>query len=223
MVVEINALTDLDLTCFDSVCLDLDDTLYDYAPCHYVALKTTLTWLSQAIGVGMPELYQAYETSNQTVKVLLKGTAACHSRLLYFQILIENHYGRTDGRLALGAHEHYWNTFIEAVTLTDGAKVFLSKLSNRAIPVVLVTDMVADIQFRKITKLELVRHIPNLLVVTSEEAGVEKPNPFIFEYALKKIEQHHHIQPKQLLVLGDDPQKDKFEYEGVVCALLKKT
>jgi putative hydrolase of the HAD superfamily len=41
-------------------------------------------------------------------------------------------------------------------------------------------------------------------IVSSEEAGVEKPHPYIFHLALRKM----GLDQKEVLMIGDSQQKD---------------
>jgi len=65
-----------------------------------------------------------------------------------------------------------------------------------------VTDLTAQIQLQKWQKLGLQRYIDFL--VSSEEAGVEKPSPYIFELALDKLQLKAH----EVIMIGDNANKD---------------
>lgn len=65
-----------------------------------------------------------------------------------------------------------------------------------------VTDLTADVQFRKVMKLGLMKYAS--LMVSSEEAGREKPHPYIFLRALKKLE----TDPNSAVMIGDSFEKD---------------
>ena len=67
--------------------------------------------------------------------------------------------------------------------------------------------MTAEIQFKKIKKLNIEKYIS--FCVTSEEAGVEKPHPYIFEMAvIKATKVKNNIT--SLIVVGDDIKKDVY-------------
>ena len=67
--------------------------------------------------------------------------------------------------------------------LFDDVLEFLDDLRLLGIPMVIVTDLTAQIQFRKIVYFGLDRYFD--FVVTSEEAGQDKPNAAPFELAMK--------------------------------------
>ena len=64
------------------------------------------------------------------------------------------------------------------------------------------TDLTAHIQHRKIRKLGLSEWIDE--IVTSEEAGAEKPNEKIYQMILKKLK----TSPENTIFVGDDLEKD---------------
>jgi putative hydrolase of the HAD superfamily len=66
----------------------------------------------------------------------------------------------------------------------------------------IVTDLTADIQFKKLIQLGLMDNIK--YIVTSEESGKEKPHPYIFHLALEKI----GLDKTELVYIGDDYEKD---------------
>ena len=68
--------------------------------------------------------------------------------------------------------------------------------------VCIITDLTAEIQYRKIKKLKLTNLID--FIVTSEEAGIEKPSSNIFELALKKI----NLKSSEICMIGDSYEKD---------------
>lgn len=68
--------------------------------------------------------------------------------------------------------------------------------------VCLITDLTAEIQLRKIVHLKIEKLID--LVVSSEEAGADKPHNSIFALALKKL----RLSRKEVVMIGDDSRKD---------------
>lgn len=204
---EIRSLTDIPLSEVDLVLLDLDNTLYEYKKCHQKALDTIIHIGSQRLGINEEEVHSLYLESRKKVNARHRGTAASHSRLFYIQAMVECVFKRTDTELTTFLYQLYWDTFINEMTLFSDAQIFLDSCSTTNIPIVLVTDMTTEIQFLKIKKLNIGKYFQ--FIVTSEEVGVEKPDPHIFEYAIKKINRVHEIA--NIVVIGDDHKKDFFE------------
>jgi putative hydrolase of the HAD superfamily len=184
---------------FKGILLDLDGTLYDYTAAHVPALTGAVRHIALKAGVREDAVREAILTARGTVHERLKGTAASHNRLLYFQGACER-LGVSSFPLALDCYHLYWDTFLDNVKLFDGVLTFLGTFSTT--PIILVTDLTADIQHKKIVALGLDPWIKFL--VTSEEVGCEKPDPRIFQYALGKL----GIKPYEACMIGDDRDKD---------------
>ena len=190
---------------FKGILLDLDDTLYDYESAHIPALKAALSMLSEAWQIKPETVKAAFQDSRVCVHQQLSGLAASHHRLLYFQGVCErlNHNPLQWGLLA---YETYWDCFLTQMRLREGVTDFLSAVS---VPICLISDLTAHIQFRKLAFLNLQDRIN--AVVTSEEAGHEKPHPFIFSLALKKLKMDAH----EVCMIGDNFEKDCMGALGV--------
>jgi putative hydrolase of the HAD superfamily len=66
----------------------------------------------------------------------------------------------------------------------------------------IITNGFEEVQFGKLKNSRLDRYFAS--VITSEEAGVKKPAPEIFNYALKKV----NANIKESLMIGDDLEVD---------------
>ena len=99
-------------------------------------------------------------------------------------------------RNCIGVH------FLDRMQIDKSANKFINKCYEAHIPICCITDLTAQIQFRKIVKLNIEKKIK--LIVTSEEAGIEKPNKKIFNLALEKI----NLQYNDVIMIGDSTSKD---------------
>lgn len=186
-----------------AVLLDLDNTLYDYDLSHARALVEVREKLGRQAGIPEKRFNELYETARKSVKADLDGLASSHSRLLYFQRLLEITGLRSDVVLALDCEQTYWRTFLSAARLFPDAENFLRTIRSKGIDLAIVTDLTAQIQFRKIVYFGIDTLID--FVVTSEEAGRDKPDPAIFKLAARKLK----LAPDHLVwMIGDDAVKD---------------
>jgi len=183
----------------DGILLDLDNTVYDYKTAHTPALADALVWLSKSLNRRLEEIESAYKSARHHINNHLHGLASSHSRLLYFQGICES-FNHWPCELALQAEEIYWNTFIKNMNLREHCLSFLQAMQPR--PIAIVTDLTTRIQFEKINKLGLQSYIK--AVVTSEEAGHEKPHPHIFELAARKLA----LPVQSLCMIGDSFERD---------------
>ncbi|MDA0772654.1 MAG: HAD family hydrolase [Cyanobacteria bacterium] len=194
---------DVDLTEVKAVLLDLDNCLYPYDICHARALEDCIQKLSQEFPqISEAKLKEEYEKSRKACHRRLDGTASSHSRLLYCKGLLENITGKTQAALSLELEELYWSSYMGQMQLDTKALAFLKECKNKSIPISLVTDLTEQIQLRKIIRLGIADYID--FVVSSEEAGVEKPAAKIFELALSKLGK----KASEVIMIGDNLEKD---------------
>jgi len=186
----------------DCVLFDLDNTLYSYEPAHVSALDAVKTKVTKNFNLNEQTFNDAFEKAKELTKNQLRNTAASHSRLLYMQKMLELLGLGSQVLFALDLEQTYWRTFLANATLFSSAKDFLDDLRLNSIPTAIVTDLTAQVQFRKIIYFGLDHYFD--CIVTSEEAGQEKPHAAPFKLALEKL------QPKgqAIWMVGDNPKKD---------------
>lgn len=181
------------------ILLDIDNTLYDYEKTHEIALDAALDLLAEKYLMDKRALRDFYKKARIKIHKELSGTASSHNRVLYFQKMLEMQ-GRGALHYTLECYHKYWDTFLNNLEVYDDVYDFLEFIKNRR--VCLVSDLTAIIQHRKIQKLRLFDYAN--FMVTSEEAGREKPHPRIFLLALEKL----NLNPESVCMIGDDFEKD---------------
>jgi HAD superfamily hydrolase (TIGR01549 family) len=191
---------DVDPSDFDGVLLDLDDTLYRYAPCHDAALLACFEY--HDFGLSLADFRLQYRAARTAVTKALSPQAACRSRLFAFQTLVEAAGVPAGYELAYALDETYWSRFIDTMTPDQQALAFVKRCAQLRVPTCIVTDMTAHVQIRKIARLGMGIYIPFL--VTSEEVGAEKPDRRMFEAAAGKL----GVRGERCLMLGDNLPKD---------------
>lgn len=167
------------------VLLDLDNTLYAYEPCHAAGTKAARTLAEQALNLPAADFDRCFADARSEIKNRLGDQAASHHRLLYFQRTLERAGLASRPFEALQLEQAYWRAYIDAARLFPQVMDFLDDLRLAGIPAVIVTDLTAEIQLRKMIALELDARID--WIVTSEESGHDKPHRASFELALAKL------------------------------------
>ena len=162
-----------------AVIFDTDNTLYRYDVAHSAALNAVIEKAENMLGINKKEFESAYEFSRKNIKAQLGATASSHSRLLYFQRTIEHLGLRTQILLTLDLEQTYWRTFLTNAQLFSHVKEFILDLKSSGIITANITDLTAQIQFRKMVYFGLDEHFD--YVVTSEESGKDKPDPKPFQ------------------------------------------
>ena len=186
----------------DAILFDTDNTLYPYDPAHLVAQKAVETKVVDTFSITSIDFNKAFQQARSDVKQRLEGTAACHSRLLYMQRMLEIMGLGSQVLLALDLEQTYWRTFLSNAVLFEGVKELLDDIRLWGIPTAVVTDLTAQIQFRKIIYFNLDDYFDH--IVTSEEAGHDKPHKEPFELAVEKMKP----QGSCIWMVGDNPLND---------------
>ncbi|WP_316151112.1 HAD family hydrolase [Cupriavidus sp. BIC8F] len=186
----------------DAILFDTDNTLYHYDPAHEAAIAAVREKVTRTFSIGADEFDHAFAEARHQVKSRLKHTASSHSRLLYLQRMLEIIGLGSQVMLALDFEQTYWRTFLSHAVLFDEVKELLDDLRLLGIPTAIVTDLTAQIQFRKIVYFGLDHYFD--YIVTSEEAGFDKPHAAPFQIALEKM------RPKGdcIWMIGDNPIND---------------
>lgn len=186
----------------NAILFDTDNTLYAYDPAHEAALSAVREKVTKTFSIESSDFDRAYSDAREQVKARLKGTASSHSRLLYMQRMLEIMGLGSQILRALDFEQTYWRTFLGNAVLFDGVKELLDELRLMSIPTAIVTDLTAQIQFRKIVYFGLENVFD--YIVTSEEAGFDKPNAAPFTLALEKMRPDGDC----IWMIGDNPVND---------------
>ena len=186
----------------DAILFDTDNTLYPYDPPHAAALQAVREKVTSTFSIDPEAFDKAFSEARNQVKDRLKETAASHSRLLYLQRMLEIIGLGSQVLLALDFEQTYWRTFLSNAVLFDDVKELLDDLRILGIPTAIITDLTAQIQFRKVVYFGLDHYFD--YIVTSEEAGFDKPHDAPFQIALEKM------RPKGncTWMIGDNPITD---------------
>ena len=126
--------------------------------------------------------------------------------MLYCQKTLEKlNKNPVDG--ALEMYDCYWNSMLSDMKLRDGTIPLLKKLKSDGIKIAVCTDLTVHIQHRKLQKLGLVPFLDAL--VTSEEAGAEKPAGKMYSLVFEKLSiLIRGLQKSDCLFVGDSKVKD---------------
>ncbi len=186
----------------NAILFDTDNTLYPYAPAHAAAQAAVRAKVVATFSISPEDFDKAFKEARDQIKHRLKHTASSHSRLLYLQRMLEIMGLGSQVLWALDFEQTYWRTFLSNAILFDEVKDLLDDIRRLGIPTAIVTDLTAQIQFRKVVYFGLDHYFD--YIVTSEEAGFDKPHAAPFQIALEKM------RPKGdcIWMIGDNPIND---------------
>ena len=185
-----------------AILFDTDNTLYPYEPAHVAAQNAIREKFVRTFSISAGSFDEKFAEARSQIKTRLQHTASSHSRLLYLQRMLELMGLGSQVLLALDFEQTYWRTFLSNAILFDEVRDLLEDIRILGIPTAIVTDLTAQIQFRKIVYFGLDHYFD--YIVTSEEAGFDKPHEAPFNIAIEKM------RPKGdcIWMIGDNPVND---------------
>lgn len=185
-----------------TIIFDIDHTLYNYDKVHPYALNKVFQKIQKITGTEISLLEIIYDISKKEVHRQLSGMAASHNKELQFQKMFEHLHQTVEPKIILDLYNIYRKNFLKKMKLDDWVLDFLSDLKKRKINIGIVTDLTAYIQLQKMEALWISDYID--VLVTSEEAGIEKPHPSIFLLATHKL----GVLAKDCVMVWDNIIKD---------------
>ena len=187
-----------------SVIFDIDNTLYDFAYCNEAALSRLREYAHENFAWTAETFNEKHLAVQKEIYSQIGYNGSCRDRMLRYQKMLEH------SALPLFPHaakmfELYWSTLLENLQPYEEVYEVLRTLKENKIKIGIGTDMTPYIQFKKLEKMNILNFID--FMVTSEEAGEEKPSPKLFQMCLNKA----GCSKSECLFVGDDLRKD---YEG---------
>ena len=134
----------------DAILFDTDNTLYEYEPAHKAGMQAIENKVTRSFSITESDFKNAFNQARTEVKKRLEGTASSHSRLLYMQRMLELMGLGSQTLWTLDLEQTYWRTFLSNAHLFSGVKELLLEIKRLGIPTAIITDLTAQIQFRKI-------------------------------------------------------------------------
>ena len=183
------------------IIFDLDNTLYDYDRCDKIAQLRFQKYCEEILHIPKDVFVQTYAQAKQDVKQQLGNVGAAHNRMLYMQRMLEL-VKQKPMSYALELYDVYWNAMLHEMIPFNYVIPLFEWLKKENIEIGILTDLTAHIQHRKLRTLKLDSYVD--VIVTSEEAGAEKPDRLPFELIIRKM----GITPDRLIMVGDSLIKD---------------
>jgi len=169
-----------------AVIFDLDDTLYSYQKCHNLALKKVKIKLLNELGIDKQKFNKLYDDANYEVKLKLGRVSSSHNKFLYFKKILEKIGFRPYIFTVLDMEALYWQTFYDNIEPNFGLIEFFENLRLSNIKSGIITNFSAYFQFKKIMYLGIQDYIDH--IISSEELGLEKPEPKLFLDMLESLD-----------------------------------
>lgn len=185
-----------------TVIFDIDGTMYDYDVCNRLALDALEQYAASELSLPGEEFRRLLKEGDRLmVSRMGHSGASIHNRLIRYQCTLEL-AGRPVFPHAMKMYHVYWDTLLGAVRPYRGLADWMAQLHAQGIGVGVGSNMTAYMQYRKLELMELGGLID--WIVTSEEAGSEKPELRIFEQCIAKS----GAAPEECLFVGDSVKHD---------------
>lgn len=185
-----------------TVFFDIDNTLYSFDEVDSCSMQVILDYCRQEFQMEKEEVMGYYKKAWKTTedRVGMK-TAAIHNRLLRLQCMLEL-MGKPVFPHAKKMYDGYWEAVYRNMKPSPGIEGFLKRLKEKGVKIGIATDMTAYVQYRKLETLGLDRYVD--CIVTSEEAGAEKPSARFFDLCIEKA----GCPVSECAFIGDSVKKD---------------
>lgn len=191
-----------------AVIFDLDNTLYNFDAANEFGIRALAAYTEPVFGWDYPRMKDLYEESREKLTERMGDVGSAHNRLLRFQNLLE------EKKLPLHPHalemaKAYWRGVVDNMAPSPGAREIMEELRRMGIRIGLGTDMTAYMQYEKLIRLGLMEYMD--FIVSSEEAGTDKPGNAFFMLCARKA----GCLPGECLFIGDNIVRD---YGGAAAA-----
>lgn len=183
------------------VFFDLDHTLWDFDKNSKITLENIFARNHPAVAIDT--FIENYIPINQACWKLYQYDKITHQQLRYDRLKLSFDaigYEISDAEIEIISQE-YIDLLTETNHLFDGAFEILDYLADKY-KLHLITNGFAHVQEKKLKNANLKSYFST--VTNSEMAGVKKPNPIIFEYALDLAKANKQAS----IMIGDSLEAD---------------
>lgn len=190
---------------------DADGTLYDETMPKAKAELLTAQLIASRTGYGEGEVYNLFREVKGEITQSGSLSPDRNNRTVWYAETLRrmntshgDEASKIDIASKIDAYEasgHYWEVVYGEVEPYFDLVYILPELQSRYRLAVL-TDELYDIQVEKVKRLGLSGYFTE--IISSEQAGVTKPDKRLFEYALKRL----GVSAGESMMIGDNPSAD---------------
>lgn len=188
---------------YTRIFIDLDDTLWDFR----ANSKATLRAIYQQFSI-----HRFYSSAEEFASVYMQRnnelwTLYHHGKIEKSQLVVERfrypltRVGIHNDRLAVEMNTTYLEILSQQTRLVPYARQLLEYLSDKY-PLAIISNGFSEVQYKKLTTTGIDRYFDRIIL--SEEVGITKPHPRIFEFALEATACHRSAA----IMIGDNFDAD---------------
>jgi len=180
---------------------DLDHTLWDFETNSDIAFETIFK--KHQVNASLEKFLNYYRSINQYYWKLYREERVSKADLRYGRL--KDTFNKINVAVNDDLIENLATDYIDVLPnsnlLFEGAHDILQHLQPNY-QLHIITNGFNEVQYKKMEKSDLTKYFST--IITSEDAGVKKPNPIIFQYALTQT----NAVPKESIMIGDNWEAD---------------
>ena len=170
------------------IIFDFDNTLYDYTNVDHIAMNILLDKIKYQHNISFDEIVSNIKKSN--------NNALKHNKLLYIKKFLE--VNKIHIKYLSEFMKIYNDIFMSNIKLYDGVLELFKYLVSKKIKIGIISNNTFHQQFEKLRYFGLLEYIDE--IITSDEAGEEKPNDVIYNIITTRMNLLKH----EIIFIGDD-------------------
>lgn len=188
---------------YTNIFIDLDDTLWDFEKNSIICLEEVYHDYSfDKFYTTFQDYYDVYLPSNHNLWSLYGQGKIDREELIIERILFPiRGFGIDDPVYAKEISDDYLERTTQQTNLVEGATELLEYLKPKY-KLHIISNGFNEVQYKKINNSGLNSYFDKIIL--SEDVGINKPHPQIFDYALEKT----NAIREQTIMIGDSFEAD---------------
>ena len=184
-----------------AIFFDADDTIVDHKQCEKEALEYLFDNIQKEYKAQYQDIFRPLDRNlwdsveKNSNRVPKEDIPEYRFKKFFKEINLEYTNYKEANKL-------FQKGLANAVALTENACDIIKYLYEKKYIICVVTNGLVKLQRPRIKNSQISKFISEIIV--SEEVGVNKPNPQIFNVLLNKL----NLQPSQVIMIGDSLEKD---------------
>lgn len=180
---------------------DLDNTLWDHRKNAYLTLKEIFARekVQEKYQLGFEEFHKEYFTINENLWAGIRDGKIdkqyIRDHRFYDSFLF---FGIDDKELSQKFENNFLDQIIENNELVEGAFDLLEYLAQKKYRLHILSNGFEEVTYRKCELSGIKNYFAT--ITSADEINIRKPQPEIFEYALKKAD----AKKENSIIIGDD-------------------
>ncbi len=187
---------------YNSLLIDLDDTLLDFSGDESKAIKAVLENNGIPFSDDVLELYSEINDNGHTFVLGEEITAKSFitNHFVHLLKLLE-----VKGERAKSIADEYYELMLKSHKLKSGVLKTLKYLKYKGYKLYVTSNGYPEFQYKRIKDAKISSYFNGIFI--SEEIGLRKPSRSFFEYVIRHIPESNR---SKILVIGDAPAADVF-------------